>query len=150
VMGKGGVGKTVVACAVALELARRGFMTKLSTTDPAAHVSGTLEGEGVVPSNLEISRIDPKAEVEAYKQKIRQRKAADLDADGMALLEEDLRSPCTEEVAVFHAFAHLISEVARVLLFLTLHQLDILFYCLMHLDHITVMHFVACPKIRKL
>lgn len=110
VMGKGGVGKTTVACAIALELARRGFVTKLSTTDPAAHVSGTIEGEGVVPSNLEISRIDPEVEVEAYKQKIRQRKAANLDAEGMALLEEDLRSPCTEEVAVFHAFSHLVSE----------------------------------------
>jgi arsenite-transporting ATPase len=110
VMGKGGVGKTTVACAVALELARRGFPTKLSTTDPAAHLSGTLEGRGIMPANLEVSRIDPQAEVEAYKQKIRQRKAPALDAEGMALLEEDLRSPCTEEVAVFHAFSHLVSE----------------------------------------
>ncbi len=110
VMGKGGVGKTTVACAIALELARRGFATKLSTTDPAAHVSGTLEGEGLIPKTLEIGRIDPEAEVEAYKQKIRQRKTAILDSEGMALLEEDLRSPCTEEVAVFHAFSHLISE----------------------------------------
>jgi arsenite-transporting ATPase len=107
VMGKGGVGKTTLACAIATELAARGHRVHLSTTDPAAHVAGTLEG--TLP-NLEVSRIDPRAETQAYTEKILSRKGKDLDEEGRALLREDLASPCTEEVAVFHAFAHLVAE----------------------------------------
>jgi arsenite-transporting ATPase len=107
VMGKGGVGKTTIAAAVAVELASRGIHVHLSTTDPAAHIAATLAG--TVP-HLETSRIDPAAETRAYIARVMERKGRDLDADARALLEEDLRSPCTEEVAVFHAFSKLVSQ----------------------------------------
>lgn len=107
VMGKGGVGKTTLACAIAAELATRGHHVNLSTTDPAAHVASTLEGS--LP-NLQVSRIDPRAETQAYIEKTLRRREAELDDEGRALLLEDLASPCTEEVAVFHAFSHLVSE----------------------------------------
>ena len=107
VMGKGGVGKTTVAAAVAVELASRGIHVHLSTTDPAAHIAATVAG---LVDHLEISRIDPAAETRAYVARVMERKGRDLDAQGRALLEEDLRSPCTEEVAVFHAFSRLVSQ----------------------------------------
>ena len=110
VMGKGGVGKTTVAAAVAVELASRGIPVHLSTTDPAAHVAATVAG---TVRNLTVSRIDPVAETQAYVARIMARKGRDLDEEGRALLEEDLRSPCTEEVAVFHAFSRLVSEAKR-------------------------------------
>jgi arsenite/tail-anchored protein-transporting ATPase len=110
VMGKGGVGKTTVAAAIAVELASRGLDVHLSTTDPAAHVAGTVEG---ALEHLEISRIDPAAETKAYVERIVATKGKNLDADGRALLLEDLRSPCTEEVAVFHAFAQHVFEAKR-------------------------------------
>jgi arsenite-transporting ATPase len=110
VMGKGGVGKTTIAASIAVELASRGLSVHLSTTDPAAHLASTVAG---AVENLEVSRIDPAAETSAYTEKVLQRKGRDLDAEGRALLEEDLRSPCTEEVAVFHAFSRLVSEAAR-------------------------------------
>ena len=101
-MGKGGVGKTTVAAAVAVELARRGHRVHLTTTDPAAHVHNVVDGD---LANLTVSRIDPKAETDAYRDEVMTTAGADLDAQGRALLEEDLRSPCTEEIAVFRAFA---------------------------------------------
>ncbi|MDR3505121.1 MAG: arsenical pump-driving ATPase [Acidocella sp.] len=107
VMGKGGVGKTTIAAAIAVALADRGHMVHLSTTDPAAHLAYTLAGQ--VP-NLSVSRIDPKAETEAYIAKIMASRGKTLDEAGRALLAEDLRSPCTEEVAVFHAFARLVAQ----------------------------------------
>lgn len=110
VMGKGGVGKTTVAAAVALGLAARGVQVHLSTTDPAAHLAATIAGS---VENLRVSRIDPAAETRRYVDRVLERKGRDLDADGRALLEEDLRSPCTEEVAVFHAFSKLVSEASR-------------------------------------
>jgi arsenite/tail-anchored protein-transporting ATPase len=110
VMGKGGVGKTTIAAAIAVELAKRGTSVHLSTTDPAAHLANTVAGS---VEHLQVSRIDPAAETEAYTEKVIQRKGRDLDAEGRALLEEDLRSPCTEEVAVFHAFSKLVSEAQR-------------------------------------
>jgi len=107
VMGKGGVGKTTVAAALALGLIQRGKSVHLSTTDPAAHLAATLDGE--VPG-LQVSRIDPKAETRRYIDKIMAARSPHLDAQEKALLLEDLRSPCTEEVAVFHAFSHIVSE----------------------------------------
>jgi arsenite-transporting ATPase len=107
VMGKGGVGKTTVAAALALGLVRRGKTVHLSTTDPAAHLAETLNAN--VPG-LSVSRIDPKVETQRYVDKVMAAKAPGLDAAEQALLLEDLQSPCTEEVAVFHAFSRIVSE----------------------------------------
>lgn len=107
VMGKGGVGKTTIAAALAAGLVARGHSVHLSTTDPAAHLEMTLNG--ALPG-LRVDRIDPKAETQKYIAKIMAAKSPGLDADGQALLLEDLQSPCTEEVAVFHAFSRIVSE----------------------------------------
>jgi len=109
-MGKGGVGKTTLAAAVAVELAHRGFPTHLTTTDPAAHLTGTLRG---TLENLIVSRIDPEEETERYRQQVLETKGAQLDAEGFALLEEELRSPCAEEIAVFQAFSRIIREANK-------------------------------------
>jgi arsenite-transporting ATPase len=105
-MGKGGVGKTTVAAALAVELASRGHSVHLSTTDPAAHVAAAV-GEAV--PGLTVTRIDPAAETRAYSEEVLAAAAASLDGRGRALLEEDLRSPCTEEIAVFRAFARAVA-----------------------------------------
>ena len=106
-MGKGGVGKTTVAAALAVELARRGYPVHLSTTDPAAHLIETL---GSSLEGLTVSRIDPAKETEAYVAEIMKAQGAGLDGERRALLEEDLRSPCTEEIAVFRAFARTVAQ----------------------------------------
>lgn len=107
-MGKGGVGKTTVAAAVAVALAERGFRVHLSTTDPAAHLLATLAGDDL--PRLTVSRIDPEVETAQYTAEVMQTAGAGLDAAGRALLAEDLRSPCTEEIAVFRAFAQAVAE----------------------------------------
>lgn len=109
-MGKGGVGKTTLAAAVAVELAHRGLPVHLTTSDPAAHLAETLDGS---LDNLRVSRIDPHAATEAYRQHVMATKGAKLDEAGRALLAEDLRSPCTEEIAVFQAFSRVIREAGR-------------------------------------
>jgi arsenite-transporting ATPase len=109
-MGKGGVGKTTLAAAVAIELAARGLPVHLTTSDPAAHLSETLAG---TMAHLTVSRIDPHEVTEQYRQRVLETKGANLDAQGRALLEEDLRSPCTEEIAVFQAFSRVISEAGK-------------------------------------
>lgn len=107
-MGKGGVGKTTVAASIAVALADRGYDVHLSTTDPAAHVMATLAAESM--PHLTVSRIDPVQETAEYTAEVMQTAGADLDDGGRALLEEDLRSPCTEEIAVFRAFARAVAE----------------------------------------
>jgi len=109
VMGKGGVGKTTIAAAVAVELAARGEQVHLTTTDPAAHVEQLIDH---APVNLHVDRIDPEAETTRYREHVLATKGKDLDAQGRRVLEEDLRSPCTEEVAVFHAFSRVIREAS--------------------------------------
>jgi arsenite-transporting ATPase len=104
-MGKGGVGKTTVAAAVAVELARHGHRVHLSTTDPAAHLDAAMAGGH---EHVTITRIDPAAETRAYSDEVLAASAS-LDERGRALLEEDLRSPCTEEIAVFRAFARTVA-----------------------------------------
>ena len=106
-MGKGGVGKTTLAAAIAAELAHRGLSVHLTTSDPAANLTETLNGS--LP-NLTVSRIDPHVETKLYRERVLQTKGKDLDTAGRSLLEEDLRSPCTEEIAVFQAFSKIIHE----------------------------------------
>jgi arsenite-transporting ATPase len=106
-MGKGGVGKTTIAAAVATALAQRGFSVHLTTSDPAAHLADTLAGE---VEHLRVGRIDPQVEIARYRQRVLDTKGRELDAAGRAMLEEDLRSPCTEEIAVFQAFSRIIRE----------------------------------------
>jgi arsenite-transporting ATPase len=101
-MGKGGVGKTTVAAAIACALAQRGHQVLLSTTDPAAHVEAAIENP---ISGLTVSRIDPELEIARYRQEVLEKAGKNLNADALALLQEDLRSPCTEEIAIFRAFA---------------------------------------------
>lgn len=109
-MGKGGVGKTTIAAALAVGLADAGHRVLLTTTDPAAHVESTLAGS---VDNLEVSRIDPKQAVAEYTSRILATKGKDLDEAGSAALEEDLKSPCTEEVAVFGQFSKAIGRSRR-------------------------------------
>ena len=106
-MGKGGVGKTTVAAAVAIALAARGHRVQLTTTDPAAHLAGALDGpvEGVV-----VTRIDPVAETAAYTAEVLAGAGDGLAPDAVAVLQEDLDSPCTEEIAVFQAFARTVGQ----------------------------------------
>ncbi len=109
-MGKGGVGKTTLAAAVAVELAHRGLPVHLTTSDPAAHLARTLDG---TIDKLTVSRIDPHEVTERYRAHVLSTKGANLDAEGRAMLEEDLRSPCTEEIAVFQAFSRIIREASK-------------------------------------
>lgn len=106
-MGKGGVGKTTMAAMIATELAQRGHKVLLSTTDPAAHVADSI-GDGL-PS-LHVDRIDPEAETQNYVCSVIQKNRGKLSLEDMALLEEELRSPCIEEIAVFQAFAKIVAK----------------------------------------
>ncbi len=108
-MGKGGVGKTTLAVTIANTLARQGKKVHLTTTDPAAHVALTI---GDVPPGLRVSRVDPAVETAAYAAEVLSTAGSSLDDEGRALMEEDLRSPCTEEIAVFRAFARIVAEGA--------------------------------------
>ncbi len=107
-MGKGGVGKTTVAAAIAVAIAERGFEVHLSTTDPAAHIAAAMNDESL--PNLSVSRIDPEVETAKYSAEVLGKAGKNLDQQGKALLEEDLRSPCTEEIAVFRAFADAVAS----------------------------------------
>jgi len=106
-MGKGGVGKTTIARMIAVELTKRNVTVHLTTTDPAAHLDLTLSK---MNPNLVVSRIDPQVEIERYRQEVMQNAGSQLDAEGKKLLAEDLRSPCTEEIAVFRAFVKAVDE----------------------------------------
>lgn len=112
-MGKGGVGKTIVAASIATMLAKRGHQVLLTTTDPAAHIKDFINQLEVQPPTLTVERIDPKFETSAYIEKIVAQKGGDLDEEAKKLLLEDLKSPCTEEVAVFHAFSKAIQRAKR-------------------------------------
>ena len=106
-VGKGGVGKTTIAAAIAINLAARGKVVLLTTTDPAAHLTETLQGN--VPG-LQVARIDPVAATQEYRDRIMATKGKDLDGAGRANLAEDLLSPCTEEVAVFGQFSKAVNQ----------------------------------------
>ncbi|MBT2709504.1 arsenical pump-driving ATPase [Pseudomonas sp. ISL-84] len=108
-MGKGGVGKTTMASAIAVGLVDTGHKVHLTTTDPAAHLEFVFQNSDL-NQNLTISRINPKEEVEAYKSEVLSNVSNELDDEAIAYIEEDLNSPCTEEIAVFRAFAEVVAK----------------------------------------
>ncbi|CAM3510365.1 arsenical pump-driving ATPase [Aeromicrobium ponti] len=108
-MGKGGVGKTTAASAIAVGLAEKGKRVHLTTTDPASHLTHIFGNEHSF-GNLTISSIDPKYEVEKYRKEVLSRVSAELDEEAIAYIKEDLESPCTEEIAVFRAFAEVVAR----------------------------------------
>lgn len=108
-MGKGGVGKTTIASAIAVGLVEKGHRVHLTTTDPAAHIEYQFQTDQL-NDKLTISRIDPKVEVEKYKAEVMAKAEEELDDDGLAYLQEDLNSPCTEEIAIFQAFAEVVAK----------------------------------------
>jgi len=108
-MGKGGVGKTSIASAIAVGLSEKGHRVHLTTTDPAAHLAYTFEGS-VLRDNLTISSINPEIEVKKYQQEVLSTAGEGLDEEGIAYLKEDLESPCTEEIALFRAFAEVVEK----------------------------------------
>jgi arsenite-transporting ATPase len=112
-MGKGGVGKTIVAASIATMLAKRGHQVLLTTTDPAAHIKDFMNQLNEIPETLVIERIDPRVETKNYIKKVVEQKGAKLDEEGRKLLFEDLQSPCSEEVAVFHAFSNAIFKAKK-------------------------------------
>jgi arsenite-transporting ATPase len=109
-MGKGGVGKTTIAARIATQLARRGLQVTLTTTDPAAHVEDAVRELAERAPGLRVTRIDPALEIRRYTEEVLSIAGDGLDARGKALLDEDLRSPCTEEIAVFRAFAETVAQ----------------------------------------
>jgi arsenite-transporting ATPase len=105
-MGKGGVGKTTIASAIALGLAKKGAKVHLTTTDPAAHLKFVLkESDGIT-----ISHIDEKAELKKYQEEVLSKARETMAEEDIAYIEEDLRSPCTQEIAVFRAFAQVVEK----------------------------------------
>lgn len=108
-MGKGGVGKTSVASAIAVGLTEKGHKVHLTTTDPAAHLGYTFEGSGT-RDNLSISSINPEIEVARYKQNVMEQAGSGMTEEELAYLKEDLESPCTEEIALFQAFAKVVEK----------------------------------------
>ena len=112
-MGKGGVGKTIAASAIAVLLAKKGYEVLLTTTDPAAHIQDFIGQLGDLPATLTVERIDPKVETQRYTEKILEHKGQGQSDEAKKLILEDLKSPCTEEVAVFHAFSKAISMAKK-------------------------------------
>lgn len=106
-MGKGGVGKTTIAAAIALGLAEKGVKVHLSTTDPAAHLNFVISEQ----ENITISHIDEQKVLSAYKETVLSKaRANNLNEEDIAYIEEDLRSPCTQEIAVFREFASIVDR----------------------------------------
>lgn len=112
-MGKGGVGKTIAASAIAVLLARKGHQVLLTTTDPAAHIQDFIDQLGALPDTMTIERIDPKVETQRYTDKILEQRGRGKTEEERKLILEDLKSPCTEEVAVFYAFSKAISTAKK-------------------------------------
>lgn len=106
-MGKGGVGKTTVAAAIALGLSKKGVKVHLTTTDPAAHLNYVISKQ----DGITVSHIDEKKVLESYKDTVLSKARSNhLSEDDIAYIEEDLKSPCTQEIAVFRAFAEVVER----------------------------------------
>jgi len=105
-MGKGGVGKTTIASSVALKLSKLGKKVHLATTDPADHIKFMIDSS----SGISMSHIDEKEELKKYQDEILENARKTISEDDVAYIEEDLRSPCTQEIAVFRAFAELVEK----------------------------------------
>ena len=106
-MGKGGVGKTTVAASLALRLAQKGHQVLLTTTDPAGHLQEILDQT----DRIQLCQIDEQAELRRYQQEVLdQARKNGLKKGDLAYIEEDLRSPCTQEIAVFRAFAEIVAR----------------------------------------
>ncbi len=105
-MGKGGVGKTTLATDIALRLKKLGAKVHLTTTDPANHINYDL----AINAGIEVSRIDETKVLEAYKNEVRSKVVKSMTSEDMEYIEEDLRSPCTQEIAVFRAFAEIVDK----------------------------------------
>lgn len=105
-MGKGGVGKTTIAAAIALGLDKKGKKVHLTTTDPAAHLKFVVdESYGIT-----LSSIDEKKELEKYKEEVLSKARETMSDADIEYVEEDLRSPCTQEIDVFRAFAEIVDK----------------------------------------
>lgn len=105
-MGKGGVGKTTIAAAIALGLSKKGKRVLLATTDPAAHLNFVMNES----QNIELTHIDEEAELKKYQQEVLEKARQTMSEEDLAYIEEDLRSPCTQEIAVFRRFAQIVEE----------------------------------------
>lgn len=105
-MGKGGVGKTTVAAAIALGLSRKGQKVRLATTDPADHLNLVVGQE----NGISVSHIDEKEELRKYQDEVLSKARQTMSEDDLEYVKEDLRSPCTQEIAVFRAFADIVAK----------------------------------------
>lgn len=105
-MGKGGVGKTTIAASIALGLGAKGKKVHLTTTDPAAHLKFVMDDT----TNITMSHIDEKVELQKYQDEVLAKARETMSEEDLAYVEEDLRSPCTQEIAVFRAFAEIVEK----------------------------------------
>ena len=107
--GKGGVGKTTMACITAVKASNAGYKTLLLTTDPAAHIGSVLDRPVTdevtkITENLYAVKIDQKKATEEYKKSILQDAKGSFDENTIRAMQEELNSPCTEEMAAFQKF----------------------------------------------